>query len=60
MKVFQQDALKEHLQKVSFICIGPITNKTLMEYGYEGFMPDAYTIEDMVKLMIELEVKEGG
>ncbi|MCM3650645.1 uroporphyrinogen-III synthase [Metabacillus litoralis] len=60
MKVFQQDTLSKHLKKVSFICIGPITNKTLMEYGYKGFMPDTYTIEDMVKLMIELEVKERG
>jgi uroporphyrinogen-III synthase len=55
MKVLKQDELHENLKKVTFVCIGPITNDTLKEYGYEGIMPASYTIEDMVKLMIELE-----
>lgn len=55
MNVLKQDELLENLKKVTFVCIGPITNDTLKEYGYEGIMPASYTIEDMVKLMIELE-----
>jgi uroporphyrinogen-III synthase len=55
MKVLKQDELYENLKKVTFVCIGPITNDTLKEYGYEGIMPASYTIEDMVKLMVELE-----
>lgn len=60
MKVLYQKELLENLKKVTFICIGPITNNTLMEYGFTGVMPDSYTVEDMVKIMIELaETKEG-
>lgn len=60
MKVLYQKELLENLKKVTFICIGPITNKTLMEYGFAGAMPDSYTVEDMVEIMIELaETKEG-
>ncbi len=53
MKILHQRELFDNLNKVTFICIGPITNKTLMEYGFTGVMPDSYTIEDMVKVMIE-------
>jgi len=60
MKVLYQKELLEQLQKVTFICIGPITGNTLMEYGFTGIMPDSYTIEDMIKVMIEAaENKEG-
>lgn len=55
MKVLHKSELMEHLSKVTFICIGPITNKTLKEYGFIGVMPVSYTIDDMVKLMVELE-----
>jgi uroporphyrinogen-III synthase len=54
MKILNSEELRESLQNVTFICIGPITNKTLLEYGFKGFMPASYTIEDMVKLMTEL------
>lgn len=57
MNVLKRDELADCLKKVTFICIGPITNKTLMEYGYKGNMPASYTIEDMVNLMIQLERK---
>ncbi|MCM3444542.1 uroporphyrinogen-III synthase [Metabacillus halosaccharovorans] len=60
MKVLYQRELLEHLKKVTFICIGPITGNTLMEYGFTGVMPDSYTIEDMIKVMIKVvENKEG-
>ncbi|MDQ0232801.1 uroporphyrinogen-III synthase [Metabacillus malikii] len=55
MKVFQEHQLMEKLNNIKFVCIGPITNKTLAEYGLQGFMPASFTIDDMVKLMIELE-----
>jgi uroporphyrinogen-III synthase len=54
MKILNSEELRESLQNVTFISIGPITNKTLLEYGFRGFMPASYTIEDMVKLMTEL------
>lgn len=57
MSVLKQDELHTQLKNVSFICIGPITNNTLLEYGYNGIMPATYTIEDMVHLMVELEEK---
>lgn len=55
MSVLKQDELHTQLKNVSFICIGPITNNTLLEYGYKGIMPATYTIEDMVNLMVNLE-----
>lgn len=55
MKVLNQVELHQHLKKLTFICIGPITNDTLKGYGFIGFMPQSYTIDDMVQLMIELE-----
>ncbi len=60
MKVLYQRELLEHLEKVTFICIGPITNNTLMEYGFTGIMPDSYTIDDMVKMMIEVANNKEG
>jgi uroporphyrinogen-III synthase len=55
MNVLKQDELLEGLKKVTFVCIGPITNKTLIEYGFKGIMPPSYTIEEMVNIMIQLE-----
>ena len=60
MKVLFQRELLEHLKKVTFICIGPITNNTLMEYGLTGVMPDSYTIDDMVKVMIDVAKNKEG
>ena len=60
MKVLYQRELLENLKKVTFICIGPITNNTLKEYGFTGIMPDSYTIEDMVKVMIESANNKEG
>ncbi|WP_226667165.1 uroporphyrinogen-III synthase [Metabacillus litoralis] len=57
MKVLNQEELLTHLKKLTFICIGPITNETLKGYGFKGYMPDSYTTDDMVKLMIQLEDK---
>jgi uroporphyrinogen-III synthase len=57
MKVLNHEELRESLEGITFICIGPITNKTLMEYGYKGIMPASYTIDEMVKLMTEIEKK---
>jgi uroporphyrinogen-III synthase len=54
MKVLNQEELRASLKNVTFICIGPITNKTLMEYGFKGLMPASYTIDDMVELMTEI------
>ncbi|WP_273126597.1 uroporphyrinogen-III synthase [Bacillus weihaiensis] len=60
MKVLNQEHLHKHLEKITFICIGPITKQTLEEYGFTSFMPISYTIDDMVKLMINLEQNRGG
>ncbi|KKI92293.1 hypothetical protein WQ54_09870 [Bacillus sp. SA1-12] len=60
MRVLNQQELQENLKKVVFVCIGPITNDTLNDYGYNGIMPDSYTIDEMVKLMIEHEISKEG
>lgn len=57
MKVLREKELVKNLQKITFVCIGPITNETLKEYGFEGIMPNAYTIEEMVKVMTLQEEK---
>ncbi|MGM7720948.1 uroporphyrinogen-III synthase [Metabacillus sp. Hm71] len=60
MKVLNQKELQDNLRKVVFVCIGPITNDKLNDYGYNGIMPHSYTIDAMVKLMIEHEMSKEG
>jgi len=55
MKIFKEKGVFDNLHNIIFICIGPITYKTLKEYGLKGYMAASYTIEDMIKLMVELE-----
>lgn len=47
-------ALKNKLSKAKYVSIGPVTDKTLEEYGYTSdLIPDTYTIQDMVRVIEE-------
>lgn len=58
MKAVGQEAFKAKLEKLVFICIGPITNNALKEYGFHGLMPIEYTTDKMVELMESTCIKE--
>ncbi|MFC0270186.1 uroporphyrinogen-III synthase [Metabacillus herbersteinensis] len=60
MKVLDTSELADHLNKTTFICIGPITYKTLKEYGYEALVPKNYTTDDMLNCMLESLKTKGG
>lgn len=56
---FEEDNLKKLFTNVKFACIGPVTGKTLMEYGFKtDVMPPRYTIKDMAEAIIEFYIKK--
>lgn len=38
----------------SYISIGPLTEKALLEYGISSHVPDTYTIEGMLDVMCDV------
>ncbi|MFP3454485.1 uroporphyrinogen-III synthase, partial [Bacillus sp. SIMBA_154] len=42
----------------SYISIGPLTEKALLEYGISSHVPDTYTIEGMLDVMCSMSGKD--
>jgi len=64
LSVVHEYHLEEHLSRCVFGCIGPVTEKKLIEYGLPVHAsPEIYTVKDMIKSTIDfldksnLEVK---
>jgi uroporphyrinogen-III synthase len=52
MNFIQHYKLQDELYPIVFVCIGPVTERTLASYGkYSILVPEKYTIDGMVELM---------